>query len=635
MKLAGKSPGSMTHSGRAPSFWWAARGAVLAAAIAAFAGSARADYVNERILEISPLGGLLILDENTHYKSASALAGIRVVLNNSAWWGFEGTFAASPAQALSTRQGMLVSYDYDPAYNTFGSDAGFAFTNVVTRETVQESAATLLMYGGSMFLHLSQQKMRPYVSFGAGYMSDITNGDEGIPGHISDSFWDFGAGLRYFRPSGLNVQLGVRDLVMRKNDLERENGRAAIVAALKDVPRRYYDPNTGFLVIYYPGGGVDHVVGQEPFDPVHHDGKRWLNNYSLTLTVSVPFGWVWKDDDGDEVENRFDHCLTTAPGVVVDALGCGIDSDGDGVFDGIDRCDATPPGARVDPVGCPSDTDGDGVLDGIDLMDDTPPGALVDELGRHFDTDGDGILDGLDMCNDTPPGATITPEGCADDPLEERLLRGELIVVQEIEFERASDEIEPLSYHYINKVARLLERWTGDKERPTKIQIAGHTDGTGSASFNQELSQRRAESLRVYLLEHYFGMGANNLVATGYGETMPIANDSTPEGRAANRRLEVRMLGPGAPPREWDFGAGDEPAAEAPAIGDEDVFESLEDDFSDDGEFDLDSLFEDGGLFDAGEGGSSLFDDEDADFEDEIPGEDAKPDSSATGGRSG
>jgi OOP family OmpA-OmpF porin len=624
MNLAGWSPGTSTRSRRAAPARRAAIGLLLAAALAAFSGPAHAQVINERIVEISPLGGFLMLDENTQYESTSFLTGLRVALNNSAWWGFEGSFAVSPAQALSTRHGMLESYQYNVAHDPNGFETGYVITNLETSERVERHASTLYLMGGSMFLHLSQQRIRPYINVGAGYLYDATDANKTIPGHLSEPYWDFGFGVRYLRPNGFSVNLGVHDLVMRKDDLERESTRAPIVAALKDVPRRFYDPSTGLLIGVLPGGGEDGVFGSEPFDPVTHDGKRWLNNYSLALTVSFPFGWVWKDDDGDQVANRFDNCLTTAPGVVVDAVGCGIDSDEDGVFDGIDRCDATPVGATVDPEGCPSDTDEDGVLDGIDLMDDTPPGALVDNLGRHFDTDGDGILDGLDLCNDTPIGASITEDGCADDPLEERLLRGETIVVQEVEFEPASDEIEPLSYHYINKVARLLERWTGDEDRPAKIEIGVHTDGTGSTSLNQELSQRRAESLRVYLLENYFDMGANNLVATGYGETLPIANNSTPEGRAANRRLEVHMLGPGEPPEEWDFGAeeeagGEELGEEGTAEEEEFDFDSLEEDFSSDDEFDLDSLFQDDELFGGDDEGVGGLDDLDFDDLDAAP----------------
>jgi outer membrane protein OmpA-like peptidoglycan-associated protein len=353
-----------------------------------------------------------------------------------------------------------------------------------------------------------------------------------------------GAGLKWYRPSGWSWRLEVHDTMVKRDNAPRESPSAAIVAAQVD---------------FATGGGVDNTLFQEPYSPVIYSGRRWTHNIGVTMSVSMPFGFAWKDADADGVQTRFDDCPTTAPGVVVDALGCGIDSDEDGVFDGIDRCDDTPVGAIVDRTGCPSDIDNDGVFDGIDVADDTPLGALVDSRGQHFDTDKDGIWDGLDQCNDTPLGATIDDNGCTDDPVEAALLAGEILPVPNVRFEAGSGEIDPLSFHYINSRARIIERWTGNRERPLRIEIGVHTDGLGTVEYNRQLSQRRAEAVRLYLLENYFGMGANNLVARGYGESQPVAGDDTADGRAANNRVEFRMIGEGAPPEEWDFGLGDLP----------------------------------------------------------------------------
>jgi outer membrane protein OmpA-like peptidoglycan-associated protein len=344
----------------------------------------------------------------------------------------------------------------------------------------------------------------------------------------------------------------MHDLVMLRDDLPRPNARAALLAAQRDL---------------FTGGGLDGVFGQEPYAPDELRGKRWLNNFGFSASVTFPFGWVWKDADGDAIENRFDRCPTTAPGVIVDVSGCGIDSDSDGVFDGIDECADTPIGATVDLLGCPSDTDGDGIFDGIDQCADTPVGALVNAQGCPSDTDGDGVLDGLDECNDTPLGAAIDEKGCVKDPVEARLLLRELILVENVAFEPGTPDLRPLSYHYVNKMGRLLERWTGHPDRPLRIELGVHTDGIGDKETNLGLSQRRAESIRKYLLETFASMGANNLVAVGYGESRPVAADTTAEGRAANRRFEVRVLGPGdapelySPTRDFDegFDLGDDP----------------------------------------------------------------------------
>ena len=496
------------------------------------------DPVQDRIFELTPFAGMFLPDDNIHYKSSSPLFGLRASLNNSSRWGLEADVALAPAQQQNTRLAMLNSYNAQPAYNNAGDPIGVVFTDLQTTESIRGSASNLFMASGAVLFHLSKENLRPFVLAGAGMIDDLSNPDETPPSPFSNLFLQGGFGVRYLRKTGWGVRVEFRDMFYRDDGLPRENPRAPLLAAQNDLN----------------GGGVDGVFGREPYSPVDYRGKRWLNNFSITASLTVPFGFAWKDGDGDEIEDRFDDCLTTAPGVVVDAAGCGIDTDEDGVFDGLDECVDTPLGATVDQVGCPSDTDADGVLDGLDVADDTPPGALVDAQGQHFDTDGDGIWDGLDHCNDTPLGAAIDENGCANDPIEAKLLRGEPVLASNVDFEGATSTIEPLSFHYVNKAARLIERWTGNAEDPLRIEIAVHVDGIGSADYNLDLSQQRADALRTYMLENFLGMGANNLVATGYGESQPIASDNTEEGRSINRRVEIRRLGPGAPPEPYDFG---------------------------------------------------------------------------------
>jgi OOP family OmpA-OmpF porin len=496
------------------------------------------DPVQGRIFEISPLAGFFLPDENIHYKSSSPLFGLRGSLNNSSLWSIEAEVGVSPAQQQNTRTALLRSYNAQPAYNNADDVIGVLFTDLQTSESVRESASNLFLASGSVLFHLSRNNVRPFVLAGAGFIDDISNSDGSPPSPFSNLFLQGGFGVRYLRKSGWGARVEFRDMFFKSDRLPRDNPRAVLLAAQNDVLT----------------GGVDGVFGREPFSPVDYRGERWLNNFASTASLTIPFGFAWKDGDGDEVVDRFDNCLTTAPGVVVNTLGCGLDTDADGVFDGLDDCEGTPIGATVDRLGCPSDEDGDGVLDGLDVANDTPPGALVDAQGQHFDTDGDGVWDGLDHCNDTPLGAAIDENGCSNDPLEEKLLRGEPIVVANVEFEGTTSAIEPLSYHYINKAAQLIERWTGNADDPRLIEIGVYTDGIGSEEYNRDLTQRRADALRTYMLENFLGMGANNLVAVGYGESRAIASDQTEEGRRINRRIEVRKLGPGAPPEPYDFG---------------------------------------------------------------------------------
>jgi len=503
------------------------------------------DDVHERIAEVSFFTGWQMLDENVDYKSGAPLVGVRGTLYNSAWWAFEGRLAYSPGNKREIRRGLLESFTASPIYNNQNLISGVVVTQLQTREYTEESDASLFVASGSMLFHILHGRTRPFVSIGGGFIDDLSNRNDHPAGPLSDPFLEFGVGLKYLRPSGWGVRVDVTDLFTRKTNAPRDNLRAPIVAA-----------QFAAVGLDLTSGATQNVDVEVPYSPVDYRGKRWLNNVGVQVSLSIPFGFAWKDGDGDGIETRFDECPTTAPGVVVDGVGCGVDSDGDGVFDGLDKCPDTPLGAIVDLGGCPNDIDGDGVYDGIDVADDTPPGALVDARGQHYDTDGDGVFDGLDKCNDTPRAAPINADGCVEDPVEDSFLRGNPIVVQDIAFENGSAEIDPLSYHHVNRVARLVERWTGNDERPLRVELGVHTDGTGPADTNLRLSQRRADNVRRYLLENFFGMGANNLVAKGYGNSAPIADASTSAGRAKNNRLEIRVIGEGEPPVEWDFGAG-------------------------------------------------------------------------------
>ena len=72
-----------------------------------------------------------------------------------------------------------------------------------------------------------------------------------------------------------------------------------------------------------------------------------------------------------------------------------------------------------------------------------------------------------------------------------------------------------------------------------KVEIAGHTDSAGSTAYNQGLSERRAQTVADYLIAN--GANADNISVNGYGEAEPVADNSSEDGRAANRRVELRQ----------------------------------------------------------------------------------------------
>jgi OOP family OmpA-OmpF porin len=266
---------------------------------------------------------------------------------------------------------------------------------------------------------------------------------------------------------------------------------------------------------------------------VDSSGKFVMDNYGYCVRTG---SWSQKhaiasceggidDKDGDGVADDKDKCPDTPANVKVDDTGCPLDSDGDGVADYQDKCAGTPAGATVDANGCPQDSDGDGVADYLDKCPGTPAGAPVDANGCPKDTDGDGIADYLDKCPGTAKGTKVDNKGCE---LKERIqLRG-------VNFANNSAKLTAASSAVLDDMVRTLKRYPDQK-----VEVAGHTDGSGTRSYNLSLSKKRAESVRKYLIDN--GVAAGNLTARGYGPDSPIASNKTREGRAKNRRVELRL----------------------------------------------------------------------------------------------
>jgi outer membrane protein OmpA-like peptidoglycan-associated protein len=231
------------------------------------------------------------------------------------------------------------------------------------------------------------------------------------------------------------------------------------------------------------------------------------------------------DGDRDGVSDDNDRCPTTPAGRKVDARGCEMDGDRDGVIDGLDRCPTTPPGRKVDTSGCEMDADGDGVVDGLDRCPTTPPGRKVDAYGCEPDADGDGVADALDQCPATPAGDKVDGKGCT-------LL--DTLVLKGVNFDNDSAALRPDAHPILDEAVAILKRYPA-----MKVEVAGHTDSTSSGAYNQTLSENRARAVMDYFMSQ--GVDATRLSAKGYGEEAPIADNATAEGRALNRRVELRI----------------------------------------------------------------------------------------------
>ncbi len=111
------------------------------------------------------------------------------------------------------------------------------------------------------------------------------------------------------------------------------------------------------------------------------------------------------------------------------------------------------------------------------------------------------------------------------------------ITLRGIYFDFNKATIKSESHAALQDAARIMQ------DNPTiRVEIQGHTDSKGSDEYNQNLSERRAQSVVTYIVQN-FAISASRLVGKGYGESNPIASNATEEGRALNRRVEFFILG--------------------------------------------------------------------------------------------
>jgi OOP family OmpA-OmpF porin len=138
------------------------------------------------------------------------------------------------------------------------------------------------------------------------------------------------------------------------------------------------------------------------------------------------------------------------------------------------------------------------------------------------DDDRDGVPNTADRCPATPAGEKVDSVGCA---FQVRL---------QVLFETNSAKLAPDSYPDLDRVVEFLTRIN---TTVTGV-VEGHTDSSGSDAYNLKLSQQRADAVRQYLLDK--GIPASRITAKGFGETQPVGDNATADGRALNRRVVFR-----------------------------------------------------------------------------------------------
>lgn len=250
------------------------------------------------------------------------------------------------------------------------------------------------------------------------------------------------------------------------------------------------------------------------------------------------------DRDDDKIADALDACPSLKGRANADPTrnGCPADYDRDGVADAEDACPNQIGVASADPKrhGCPGEVDSD--LDGIaDRVDACPKqkGSRSDDLSKNGcptkDGDGDGIADVDDACPNERgfSNPDKAHHGC---PKDVRVTTGEIVILRQVTFKLAQasldQTVDPVSDDLLTEVRDVIQQ---HPEIET-IEVQGHADDSGAAELNKQLSQQRADAVRKWLVSR--GIDPKRLVPRGYGSSIPIASNTTDEGRQKNRRVQ-------------------------------------------------------------------------------------------------
>ena len=271
-------------------------------------------------------------------------------------------------------------------------------------------------------------------------------------------------------------------------------------------------------------------------------------------SIGLVFQFGGKDTDGDGVYDREDACPEVAG--LKEFNGC-PDADGDGIKDSDDACPEVAGLAELN--GCP-DADGDGIADKDDAC---PTKAGLKSLNGCPDADSDGVADNKDKCPNTAgpsdnagcPWPDTDKDGVLDKDDKCPNVAGVAsnngcpeVIIKEEEVEKLKEFAKSIFFNTGKTTFRtgvvgkldLIGKILAENPK-ANFSIEGHTDSSGRASYNLKLSERRAKSVLDYLVNKS-GVSPSRLTSKGFGEEYPIADNKTRDGRAQNRRVEIKLV---------------------------------------------------------------------------------------------
>ncbi len=265
-------------------------------------------------------------------------------------------------------------------------------------------------------------------------------------------------------------------------------------------------------------------------DTVLQDKAKTEDSTDSIAAVPIQNEAADLDSDSDGISDGIDKCGSTPTGVLVDRDGCPLDSDNDGVFDGIDRCPSSvkDDAPHVDAAGCAPDSDLDGVPDYRDRCPNSSERVAVDSNGCSMDADKDGVEDALDQCPDTPHSLAVDISGCPD--------RQQIFGKQVFHglFSGGGVNFNSEKVNQFDSVITMMKMFP-----EIVVTVYGYTDDVGPDDANLQLSQKRADAVRSFLVSS--GLENERVLSVGRGESNFMASNQTRRGRELNRRIELEF----------------------------------------------------------------------------------------------